>query len=89
MMHQVYCTPNGCSETINAPIEAFFIYEEALVIMIREVDTNHMIVMIHGNCWSNNHAGIWPLDDDNLVLSFHRYWIENTIDSNTIVLGSA
>jgi len=69
--------PNGCSETVNAPLKLF--YEEALV-KIREVDTNHMIV-IEGNCWSNNHDGIWPLDDDNLALSLHRYWVANTVDS--------
>jgi hypothetical protein len=49
---------------------------------IREVDRRH-IVIIEGNCWGNNYRGMleggkW---DDNLVLSFHKYWNVTTRDS--------
>jgi endoglucanase len=40
---------------------------------IREVDTNHMII-IEGNSWANDHSGLTPPWDDNFVYSFHKYW---------------
>lgn len=40
---------------------------------IREVDTNH-IVIIEGNDYGNNHTGLTPPWDDNLVYSGHKYW---------------
>ena len=69
--------PNGCSDVKNAPLKAF--YDQA-VPAIRQVDPHHLI-FIEGNCWSNNHNGLWPIDDDNVALSLHRYWIANTVDS--------
>lgn len=66
--------PNGCSDQKNIPLKRF--YDHAIA-AIRKVDTNH-IIYINGNCWGNNHKGIWPFADDNVALSFHRYWIENT-----------
>lgn len=68
---------NGCTDTINLPLRSF--YEQAIA-AIRKVDKNHAIY-IEGNCWGNNHNGLWPLNDDNVVLSFHRYWIDNTLES--------
>jgi len=63
---------NGCNETGNAPLRALLRRTTAA---IREIDKRHIIV-IEGNCWGNNYRGL--LDDgvwdDNLVLSFHRYW---------------
>ena len=53
---------------------------DAIVARIREVDANH-ILFIEGNCWGNNHSNLWPISDDNVALSFHRYWIENTYDT--------
>ena len=44
---------------------------------IREVDQKHLII-IEGNCWGNNYKGIFPLWDNNLVLSFHKYWNKMT-----------
>jgi endoglucanase len=68
---------NGCNETGNAPLWSL---TQQIVRAIREVDTRHMII-IEGNCWGNNYAGLPPLWDDNLVLSFHKYWNYNTPDS--------
>jgi hypothetical protein len=48
---------------------------------IREVDTNHLVI-IEGNCWGNNYKGMLPLWDENMVLSFHKYWSNN--DTATI-----
>jgi len=47
---------------------------------IREVDNNHLI-FIEGNCWGNNYNGIFPLWDENMALSFHKYWNYNTTAS--------
>nr|MDA3930066.1 cellulase family glycosylhydrolase [Prolixibacteraceae bacterium] len=40
---------------------------------IREVDQNH-IIFIEGNSFANDHSGLTPPWDDNLVYSFHKYW---------------
>jgi endoglucanase len=65
---------NGCDETLNAPLRTLMI---AVTKAIREVDTHHMII-IEGNCWGNNYNGIFPLWDENMILSFHKYWNYNT-----------
>ncbi len=63
---------NGCKEEGNGPLRELLVRTTAA---IREVDKRHMIV-IEGNCWGNNYRGV--LDDgpwdDNLVISFHKYW---------------
>lgn len=64
---------NGTEDTINKPIRELQI---RLTKAIREVDQNH-IVIIEGNGWGNNYKGILPPWDDNLVLSFHKYWSFN------------
>lgn len=68
---------NGCDEQNNAPLRAL---QVAVTDAIREVDTNHMI-FIEGNCWGNNYNGMFPLWDDNMALSFHKYWNYNTLGS--------
>ena len=70
---------NGCNDRHNKPLKQFYI---DCIKAIRQVDTNHMIV-IEGNGWCNNHNGLWPLAqvDHNLVLSFHWYWVDNTTAS--------
>ncbi|GAX18301.1 hypothetical protein FisN_23Hh194 [Fistulifera solaris] len=68
---------HGCFEQTNLPLKNFY---KDVIAAIREVDNNHLIY-VQGNCWGNNHKGIWPIDDDNIALSFHRYWVENTIES--------
>jgi aryl-phospho-beta-D-glucosidase BglC (GH1 family) len=40
---------------------------------IREVDKNHIII-IEGNGWGNNYKGMLGPWDNNMVLSFHKYW---------------
>ncbi len=40
---------------------------------IRSVDTNH-ILFIEGNSYANDHSGLLPPWDNNLVYSFHKYW---------------
>lgn len=47
---------------------------------IREVDTNHMII-IEGNWFANDYTGLLPPWDDNIVYSFHKYWNYNTQES--------
>ena len=69
--------PVGCDDVVNAPLKN--LYDRAIA-AIREVDTSH-IIFIEGNCYANNHNGLWPFDDDNVVLSFHRYWNLNSVDT--------
>ncbi|WP_412463899.1 cellulase family glycosylhydrolase [Flavobacterium mekongense] len=64
---------NGCDETKNVPLRNLQIN---ITKAIREVDTNHLII-IEGNCWGNNYKGMFPLWDDNIALSFHKYWSYN------------
>ena len=68
---------NGCDEKSNAPLRAL---QVRITETIREVDTNHLI-FIEGNCWGNNYNGMFPLWDDNMALSFHKYWNDNDVAS--------
>lgn len=68
---------NGCDEKTNIPLRAL---QLSITQAIRKVDTNHIII-IEGNCWGNNYNGIFPLWDENMVLSFHKYWNHNDINS--------
>lgn len=65
---------NGCEDQANAPL--WSLYQE-LTTAIRQVDDRHMIIL-GGNCWGNNYRGMPELWDDNLMLSFHKYWNANT-----------
>jgi endoglucanase len=65
---------NGCDENSNAPLRTLLM---DITTAIRQVDTNHLII-IEGNCWGNNYNGMFPLWDDNMTLSFHKYWNGNT-----------
>tara|TARA_R110002050_G_scaffold1281_5_gene9352 strand:+ start:17561 stop:19348 length:1788 start_codon:yes stop_codon:yes gene_type:complete len=65
---------NGCDETSNIPLRKLLM---EITTAIREVDKNH-IIFIEGNCWGNNYEGIFPLWDNNMVISFHKYWNYNT-----------
>ncbi|MBF9254102.1 cellulase family glycosylhydrolase [Pontibacter sp. 172403-2] len=64
---------NGCNEKLNAPLKKLMV---DITQAIREVDKKHIIV-IEGNCWGNNYSGVLPSWDDNMVLSFHKYWNYN------------
>jgi aryl-phospho-beta-D-glucosidase BglC (GH1 family) len=64
---------NGCNEENNAPLRQLMV---DITETIREVDKKHIII-IEGNCWGNNYRGVFPLWDNNLVVSFHKYWSFN------------
>lgn len=65
---------NGCKETNNKPLRDLMVN---VTKAIREVDSKH-IVIAEGNCWGNNYQGVMPAWDNNLVLSFHKYWNNNS-----------
>ncbi|MDA3893395.1 MAG: carbohydrate-binding protein [Salinivirgaceae bacterium] len=55
---------------------------KAITAAIREVDNNHLII-IEGNGFANDFSGLPEIWDDNLALSFHKYWDfnnENSLD---------
>lgn len=64
---------NGCDEKLNAPLRAL---QLEITKAIRTVDKNHLVI-IEGNCWGNNYSGMFPLWDENMMLSFHKYWNYN------------
>ncbi|WP_029036242.1 cellulase family glycosylhydrolase [Salinimicrobium xinjiangense] len=64
---------NGLEDTHNAPLKKLMV---EITEAIREVDKNHIII-IEGNGWGNNYNGILPPWDDNMVISFHKYWNYN------------
>ncbi len=59
----------GTEEKRNIPLRDFFI---RLTKAIREVDKNH-IIFLEGNGFANTYRGMFPLWDNNLVISFHKY----------------
>jgi endoglucanase len=59
----------GISETKNEPLRNLMM---EITKAIRDVDKNH-IVIIEGNGFGNNYRGIFPLWDNNMVVSFHKY----------------
>ena len=65
---------NGCAEKDNTPLRDLL---KDITTTIRQVDKKH-IIFIEGNCWANNYSGIFPLWDDNMVISFHKYWNHTT-----------
>jgi hypothetical protein len=64
---------NGCAETENVPLKKML---TDITYAIRQVDKKHLI-FIEANCWANNYNGIFPLWDNNIVVSFHKYWNSN------------
>ena len=54
---------------------------ERITTEIRGVGDNH-ILFIEGNDYGNNHAGLTPPWDDNMVYSFHKYW--NSTNENDL-----
>lgn len=69
--------PNGTDEMSNAPLWKL---QKDISDAIREVDKNHIIIL-EGNGWGNNYNGLPKLWDDNLILSFHKYWTTNAPES--------
>ena len=68
---------NGCSEPSNVPLLQLL---KNITTAIRQVDTNH-ILFLEGNCWASNYRGLLPPWDENLVISFHKYWDQPTLAS--------
>lgn len=66
--------PNGTDEMSNAPLWKL---QKEITEAIRLIDRNHIII-IEGNGWGNNYNGLSTLWDDNMVLSFHKYWTSNS-----------
>lgn len=64
---------NGTKEQKNEPLQKLL---REITAAIREVDKKH-IVIIEGNGWGNNYKGMTPTWDNNMVLSFHKYWSHN------------
>lgn len=69
--------PNGTDEMSNAPLWKL---QKDISDAIRQVDKNHIIIL-EGNGWGNNYNGLPKLWDNNLVLSFHKYWTTNAPES--------
>lgn len=68
---------NGLKEQLNAPLKKLMV---EITAAIRSVDKKHLII-IEGNGWGNNYNGILPQWDNNMVLSFHKYWSFNDTGS--------
>lgn len=68
---------NGTQDMKNAPLRQLMVN---ITKAIRTVDQNHIII-IEGNGWGNNYNGLLPPWDDNMVLSFHKYWNYNNQDA--------
>lgn len=75
---------NGLKEKTNEPLRKLMV---DITKAIREVDNKHIIV-IEGNGWGNNYNGILPTWDNNMVLSFHKYWNYNTQSSIQHILDA-
>lgn len=75
---------NGLKEKKNEPLKKLMM---AITAAIREVDKKHIII-IEGNGWGNNYNGMLPPWDDNMVLSFHKYWNYNTLASIQHILDT-
>lgn len=68
---------NGCEEKKNIPLRKLM---EDITKAIRKKDKRHIII-VEGNCWGNNYDGVFPLWDDNMMVSFHKYWNFNNTGS--------
>jgi endoglucanase len=68
---------NGLNEKKNVELKQLLM---DITKSIREVDKKHIII-IEGNGWGNNYNGMLGVWDDNMVLSFHKYWNSNDLQS--------
>lgn len=75
---------NGLKEKHNAPLKELMI---EITAAIRREDKDHIII-IEGNGWGNNYNGILPAWDNNMVLSFHKYWNYNNTESIRHILDT-
>ncbi len=74
---------NGLKEQKNEPLKQLM---KDITQAIREVDKKHLII-IEGNGWGNNYHGLLGPWDDNMVLSFHKYWNQNDQQSIQYILN--
>ena len=74
---------NGLNEQKNMPLKQLL---KDITQAIREVDKKH-IVIIEGNGWGNNYNGMMGPWDDNMVMSFHKYWNNNDLKSIQHILN--
>jgi hypothetical protein len=65
---------NGREDASNKPLWDLY---QAITKAIRAVDQNHLLI-IEGNGWGNNYNGFPGPWENNLVMSFHKYWNPNT-----------
>jgi aryl-phospho-beta-D-glucosidase BglC (GH1 family) len=75
---------HGQKEANNKPLRELYVN---ITNAIRSVDKRHIII-IEGNAWGNNYKGILPVWDDNMVLSFHKYWNNNDLQSIQHILDT-
>jgi hypothetical protein len=75
--HPLDKNDHGTKDTGNAPLRKLLIH---ITKAIRTVDKNHLI-FIEGNGWANNYNGILPPWDNNMCVSFHKYWNKNDVAS--------
>ncbi|MBC7743716.1 MAG: cellulase family glycosylhydrolase [Flavobacterium sp.] len=68
---------SGGKEKLNEPLRNLLI---KITKAIRAVDRNHLII-IEGNGWGNNYQGVLPPWDNNMAVSFHKYWTINSQES--------
>jgi len=73
---------HGCKDEKQT---ALWDYYKELTAAVREIDKRHMIIL-EGNCWGNNYKGMPTAWDDNMALSFHKYWNVNDEASIATVL---
>jgi len=64
---------NGLKEEKNIQLKHLL---QDITRAIRAADKNHIII-IEGNGWGNNYKGMLLAWDNNMVLSFHKYWNYN------------
>lgn len=74
---------NGLKESGNQPLRQLMM---DITTAIRSVDKKHLII-IEGNGWGNNYNGVLPLWDNNLALSFHKYWNFNNTEAIQHILN--
>jgi aryl-phospho-beta-D-glucosidase BglC (GH1 family) len=73
---------HGCKDEKQT---ALWDYYKELTAAVREIDKRHMLIL-EGNCWGNNYKGMPAVWDDNMALSFHKYWNVNDEASIATVL---
>lgn len=65
------------SEPNNQPLWDLF---QQITTAIRQVDNNHLI-FLEGNWFANDYGGFPGVWDENMALSFHKYWTYNDANS--------